>query len=241
MLFLQLDERHIIQRNEHKEDGINLTVKEKPSWSKEAEQRNVHLEEKLAKDNELDITGILNLSSMNLTDNDLPLIIQRAFRGEKNKCIGLILRDNTLTSIGVKMLVDELLMARTNLKYLSFSNNSGIGDVGIEHLVRLLQRNRSITFLALPHTGITDRSVRLLTDTLCGLNPDSSCPPLEKLYISFNKLITDESVEALLQLLEQNQTLKVLSLEHCSLSEKAQRRLRQAVIKTKKKKFSLSE
>lgn len=178
---------------------------------------------------------------MNITDEDLPAIIQRAFCGGRKKCIGLILRDNALTSEGVRMIVDAVLAARSSLKYLSFSNNADIGDTGIEHLVRLLQKSQSITFLSVPNTGMTDRGVRLLADVLCGVDSDASPPPLEKLYISFNKLITDESLETILQILDQNQTLKLLSVEHCSLSDKARKRLRQVGSKTKKKKFSLSE
>ncbi|CAF2117298.1 unnamed protein product [Rotaria magnacalcarata] len=116
----------------------------------------------------------MNLSSMNLTDDDVPSLLQRAFVKQKKKCVGLILRDNGLTSVGVRMLVDALLATRTKLKYLSFSNNAAIGDRGIEHLVRLLQKNRSATFLALPNTGMTDRSVRLLADILCNVDPKSS-------------------------------------------------------------------
>ncbi|CAF4417827.1 unnamed protein product [Rotaria sp. Silwood2] len=77
---------------------------------------------------------------------------------------------------------------------------------------------------------MTDYGVRLLADVLCGVNDDSICPSLEKLHISFNKLITDQSIEALIQIIEQNQTLKLLSLQYCSLSDKVRRKLRKAVI-----------
>ena len=198
------------------------------------------MEDKLADDHELDIIGILNLSSMNLTDYDVPVIIQRAL-WEQKKCIGIILRDNALTAIGVKMLVDELLMAKTKLKYLGLSNNIGITDTGIEHLARLLKESRSMTFLSLLNTGITNRGVRMLADVLCGVDPDASRPPLEKLYISFNKAITDESMEALLEILEKNETLKILCLQNCGLSDRARRRLRHMAAKKKKRKFSLTE
>jgi hypothetical protein len=252
MLFLKLDEgktpQHLqiketigSEKDENPEDGINLTVKEKPNSSEEEEQEGMKLEDKLAQNNAFDIIGIMNLSSMNLTDHDIPMIIQRAFCEKQKKCFGLILRDNALTSEGVKILVDSLLTLRTKLTYLSFSNNSAIGDAGIEHLNRLLRKNRSINFLAVDNTGITDRGVRILADTLCGVDAESHCAPLEKLYISFNKLITDESLGAVLQIIEQNKTLKVLSLQHCSLSNKARRRLKQVGTQMKKRKFSLTE
>lgn len=178
---------------------------------------------------------------MNLTDQDVPAILQRAFRSKKKSCIGLILRDNALTSVGVKLLVDRLLVSSVHFRYISLSNNVGVKDAGIEQLARLVRKSRSLTFLALPDTGMTDRGVRLLADALCNTAEKSSSAPLEKLYISFNKLITDESVPALTEILQNNQTLKVLSLQHCSLSEKARQRLRQVGLKKKKRKFSLVE
>jgi hypothetical protein len=218
-----------------------MTHIDKPKLMQEPDEKNVILEDRLENDNEFDITGILNLSCMNVTDNDLPAVIQRAFWAGPKKCTGLILRDNALTADGVKMIVDTILAGRTPLKHLSFASNPDIGDAGIEHIVRLLQKNRSIIFLALPETGMTDRGVRLLADVLCGADPELTVsPPLEKLYISFNKAITDESLEPILEILGRNRKLKVLSLEHCSLSDKAHRVLEQVARKLKKKKFSLT-
>ncbi|CAF3717774.1 unnamed protein product [Rotaria sp. Silwood1] len=229
------------EKTNQTENNINETIEEEINLSEDTNEKDISLEEKLADNHELEIIGIMNLSSMNLTDNDMLLVIQRAFYDNKTKCIGLILRDNALTSIGVKILVDAIISSRTKLKYLSFSNNPNIGDEGIEHLIRLLQKNRSITFLAIPNTGMTDHGVRLLADVLCPVDTDSICPPLEKLHISFNKSITDQSIEALIQIIEQNQTLKLLSLQHCSLSDKVRRQLKKLVTKKKKKKFSFSE
>ncbi|CAF4789040.1 unnamed protein product [Rotaria sp. Silwood1] len=156
-----------------------------------------------------------------MTDDDMQMVVEKIFGQQKTKCTGFILRDNALTSIGMKMFVDALLATRTKLKYLNLSNNPNVGDVGIEHLVYLLKKTRSITFLALSNTGITDRSVRLLADLLCDVDVDadndSYCPHLEKLYLSFNESITDESMEALLQILQQNRTLKLFSVQYCSL------------------------
>jgi hypothetical protein len=245
MFFFKSDEEHILQqleeeesrRDKNLEDDVNLTVKE----TAEEEQKSVNSAEKFAQNSTFDVIGIMNLSSMNLTDRDVPMIIQRAFGEKKKKCFGLILRENALTSEGIKMLVDSLLKVRTNLKYLSFADNTDIGDEGIEHLTRLLQKNRSMNFLAVPNTGITDRGVRILANTLCRVGTDSPCAPLEKLYLSFNKLITDESMPAILQIIEKNRTLKLLSLRNCNLSDKARRGLRQLNAKLKKRKLSIAE
>lgn len=252
MLFLKLADGQIpqyFQRNEaisstkdeKSKSNIDIIVEEMPDSSNEKEQTDMNIEEKFAQDHTFDIIGIMNLSSMNLTDHDIPMIIERAFHDKHKKFFGLNLRDNALTSDGVKMLVDALIKLRATVKYLCLSDNSNIGDAGIEHLTRLLRKSRTMIFLAVPNTGITDRGVRILADTLCGFDADSSCAPLEKLYISFNKSITDESLIPVLQIIEQNRTLKVLSVQHCSFSNKARQLLRQVGTKMKKRRFSLAQ
>ncbi|CAF1208060.1 unnamed protein product [Rotaria magnacalcarata] len=238
---LPVDELSNFQKSRQVKCDVNTTLEEQLKSSKDANKKPPSLKEKLANNHEWDILGILNLSAMNLIDTDMPLIIQAAFSENKTKCIGLILRDNNMTSDGVKTLVDALLVARTKLKYLSFSNNSKVGDVGIEHLIYLFKKKRSINFLALPNTGMTDRGVRLLADLLCEVDVDSPCPPIEKLYISFNKLITDESMVAVIQILERNRTLKVLSMEYCNFSDKVRRILREISTTNKKINLSLSD
>ncbi|CAF3438314.1 unnamed protein product [Rotaria socialis] len=136
------------------------------------------------------------------------------------------------------MLVDRLLMEPMSVKNLGLSSNPDIRDDGIAHLVGLLRSNRSITTLAMHNTGITDQGIGLLADVLCDTK---TRPALEKLYISFNKSITDNSLESLTHILEQNQTLTLLSLQHCSLSDRARQRLRRLNKKKNKKKFKLSE
>ena len=216
-------------------------MNKKMIFSSHEPEKNVQLENHLANNNEFNITGILNLCSMNITDSDLPSIIQRAFPDGSKKCTGLVLRDNALTVDGVRMIVDAIIASPASLKHLNLSSNPDIGDAAIEHIVRLLRKKRSIVFLALPQTGITDRGVKLLADVLCGNDPEATNPPsLEKLYISFNKGITDESIDPFLQIIEQNKGLKVCGIEHCSLTEDAYQQLQEAVTKLKKKKFSLT-
>ncbi|CAF1514801.1 unnamed protein product, partial [Rotaria sordida] len=212
-----------------KKDKNVIKVKEQLNLSEDTNQKALSLEEKLANNRELNIIGIMNLSSMNLTDNDMLLVIEKIFGKHKTKCTGFIFRDNALTSIGMKMFVDAILATRMKLKYLNLSNNLNIGDAGIEHVVYLFKKSRSINFLALSNTGITDRGVRLLADLLCDVDADtdSCCSSLEKLYLSFNTSITDESMEALLQIIEQNRTLKLLSVQYCSLSDQARQLLRE--------------
>lgn len=206
----------------------------------ETEQKNIELLKKLDEYYSSHVLNAMDLSSLRITDDDIPVIFKRIFRRGKINYRNLILRDNCLTSVGVKHLVDGLLKTRTNIRNIGLSSNPDIGDEGMEHLIRLLRESRSISILALHHTGITDRSVRLLADLLTDQNANSFSP-IEKLYISFNKSITDESLQALIQIMEESQTLKVFGMQHCGLSDKVRRRLVMMAVKKKKKKFSFAE
>ena len=88
---------------------------------------------------------------------------------------------------------------------------------------------------------MTNCGVQILADVLCGIDNNFLCTSLEKLHISFNRAITDESLEIFLELMEKNQTLKILYVQNCSLSEKVRRCLRKATLKKKNRKFNLSD
>lgn len=229
------------QENQSKKCSNDPPAIEEESFElTEAEQKNVELMKKLDEYYESDVLSAMDLSSLKITDDDIPVIFKRIFRRGKMNYRNVILRDNCLTSIGMKHLVDGLLKTRTNIRNIGLSSNPDIGDEGIEHLIRLLRESRSISILALHHTGITDQGVRLLADLLTDQNVNSFSP-IEKLYISFNKSITDESFQALMQIMEENQTLKVFGIQHCGLSDKVRRRLVFVAAKKKKRKFSFAE
>lgn len=221
-------------------DDKNFKARKQLKSLQNINQKQLSLQELFDDDRQFIVTGVMHLASMNLTDSDMPMIIKKIFGEHKTKCIGLNFRHNSFTSVGVKMLAYALLAAQTQLKYLNFSNNMNIGDVAIEDLVLLFKKTGSIAFLALSNTGMTDRGVRLIADLLCNVSGDSCCPPLEKLYLSFNELITDESLEALLEILERNHTLKRFSVQYCRLSDEARQTLREAS-KKKNQEFDMSE
>ena len=177
---------------------------------------------------------------MGINDSDMRVIVARVLWGRRKACTQLILRDNVLTGDGMKILVDELLATSSKLKSLVLSNNSSIGDKGIEHCARLLQASRSLTMIALHYTGISNRGVRILADVLCRPQTEANAPALKKLYISFNQSITDDAMDSFVRILQQNQGLKLLAVQNCGLSYTARRRLRHIAM-SRKKKLELSD
>lgn len=195
------------------------------------------LEKIFFEDETFEIIGVINLSSMNISDDQIPFIIDKCSKKKYKKCFGLILRNNLLTSCGMKLLVQLLINSKINFKYLSFAENPNIGDQGMEYLISLLEFNKSINFLALTNTGITDQTLHLLAKTFSNFNFTFS---IEKLYLSFNPLITDQSIESILIIIQSISTLQLFSLKNCNLSETIKKNLKQTVKKFKKTNFILT-
>lgn len=175
---------------------------------------------------------------MHLTDQSLPPIIEKAFQGKSKKRNGLMLRDNSITSFGVRILVEQLLSMKVKLKYLSLSNNIEVKDSGIEHLCHLIQENQSIAFLSIGNTGITNRSVQLLANSLKDHGKGSY---LEKIYLCHNREITDDALDSLIKIVEQNEKLKFFSLEYCNLSEQTLKIFKQSISKKQRKILTIIE
>ena len=168
---------------------------------------------------------------MNIIDDQIPFIIDKCSKKKYKKCFGLILRNNLLTSDGMKLLVQLLINSKINFKYFSFAENPNIGDQGMEYFISLLEYNKSINFVALTNTGITDHSLHLLAKTFSNVKFSFS---IEKLYLSFNPLITDQSIESIVIIIQSIPTLQLLSLRNCNLSDTIKKNLKQTLKKFKK-------
>jgi Ran GTPase-activating protein (RanGAP) involved in mRNA processing and transport len=97
----------------------------------------------------------------------------------------------------------------------------------------VIKRTETLTTLRLNDNRISDEGVKLLANVL-------SYPRryLQKLYLHNNKLITDLSVEVLINMLEQNQSLNILWLIDCSITSHGRQRLQEAA--ASKRKFYLN-
>ena len=84
----------------------------------------------------------------------------------------------------------------------------------------MLEVNQSLVWLYLGENEISDEGIRLLAKAIEHQNNT-----LEMLVLSSNKLVTDASVDDLLQMITQNRTLKKLWIDNCNLSEAGKQRL----------------
>jgi hypothetical protein len=199
--------------------------------------------------NQIDKCSILSeidLRGQKLTDEDMEIIVEKAIINKK--CSELYLQNNMITSHGVSIIVlglrnnttlqklwldvnrvsdigvDSLtkILSHNNstLKMLGLNSN-GITDEGARCLAEMLKTNKILTFLRLSHNSISDRGIQLLADALTHHNNS-----LESIDISSNKLITDLSIDYLVQMIIRNQRLSSLSLPDCGLSENGKQRFR---------------
>ncbi|CAF3375013.1 unnamed protein product [Rotaria socialis] len=195
----------------------------------------------------------VDLSKQQLLDRDLKTVVKQALT--EKECTRLDIGYNSITSVGASIVADALKQ-NTTLEELNFHNNcvsdlgvhslakvlssntsivkslelgsNGITDKGAEHLAEMLKTNRSITWLALAG----DRGVRLLANTVNHQNSN-----LLILSLHVNKSISDASVDAIIDILQHNRSLKKLWMQDCNISEDGKMKLREAA--KSKQNFSL--
>ncbi|CAF1089309.1 unnamed protein product [Adineta steineri] len=208
--------------------------------------RNRKLEEEI---NSCKSCSRIDLRKQKITDLDMEFIIQEAVINKQ--CTMLWFSDNQLTSQSVSILASTL-HNNTTLEGLSLCHN-GINDVnishlsqilsdsktklnrlaltsneitdeGVQYLAEMLKTNHSLTQLWLGSNQITDRGMQYLADVLAHRNRT-----LHVLSLTWNKLITDLSVDSIINMLEYNQTLRTVCLSNCDLSDIGKERLREAI------------
>lgn len=130
--------------------------------------------------------------------------------------------NNRVSDLGVHSLAEVLSTNNSILKALGLGSN-GITDKGAEHLAEMLKTNRTITWLALAGNQIGDRGVQLLANTLACQNTS-----LLVLSLHVNKSISDVSVDAIIDMLQKNRSLKKLWMQDCNITEDGKVKLREA-------------
>jgi hypothetical protein len=197
--------------------------------------------------NQCQLSSAIYLWACDLTDNDIELVVKKAIIDQR--CTQLSLWGNEITSTGASILADGL-RDNTTVEQLYLSNNyisdmgvnsltkvlsndnstlkildlstNGITDVGAQHLAEMLKYNATLTLLALSGNKLSDRGVQLLAHALTYHNTS-----LEELYLSSSIFVCNSTVDALADMLLQNQSLKKLYLNNCSLSISETERLQE--------------
>lgn len=232
------------------ESLTHLIISENSYWSillKEMQDlqfpqyQNIKLEQKLEQSY---IQSSVCLDEMELIDQDMNIVVQQAINNKQ--CKSLSLQSNKITSIGVSIIA-EALNNNNTLETLYLGNNyisddginslvnilsnhnntlkilvlqhNRIADKSVKYLCQLLEVNQTLIWLYLGENEITDEGVRILSKTIENQNNT-----LEMLVLSSNKLITDSSVDYLLQMIKHNQSLKKLWIDNCNLTEVGKQR-----------------
>lgn len=133
----------------------------------------------------------------------------------------LYLNHNSIHDRGVHSLCRALMINNTTLKELHLARN-GITSQGAKYLSDMLKSNRTLITLNLYGNRIDDQGMKYLTEVLTSFNGS-----LEHLYLSGNNLMTDLSIEYLLMMFKENQTLKKIHLFNCNFSEEGKEKLRE--------------
>jgi len=204
--------------------------------------QNTKLEQKIT---ESFIHSSICLDEMELIDQDMIIVVKQAINNKQ--CKFLSLQSNKITSIGASIIA-EALNNNNTLETLYLGNNyisdngidslvnilsthnntlktlvlqkNRITDKGAKRLAQMLEVNQTLIWLYLGENEISDEGVRILSKAIENQNNT-----LEMLVLSSNKLLTDFSVDYLLQMIKYNQSLKKLWIDDCNLSEAGKQRL----------------
>ncbi|CAF3677861.1 unnamed protein product [Rotaria sp. Silwood1] len=186
---------------------------------------------------------------MDLVDQDMEIIVKQAIITKQ--CNFISLQFNKFTSIGISILADALNNNNNNnntLEILYLGNNyisddgiyflanilsmnnhtlktlvlqkNRITDKGVRYLAEMLKINQTLIWLYLGQNEISDEGIRILAQTIQYQNHT-----LEMLVLSNNKLLTDISIDYLIEMIKHNQSLKKLWIDNCNLSELGKERL----------------
>jgi len=202
----------------------------------------------------------VDLSYCFLTDSDLSIITNQLII--EKKCTELWLYGNNITSKGITILASSLINNSTlksldlsfnqisnlgvrllsevlipnqycSLKILYLSKNM-ISDDGIKYLSSMLEINQTLTDLWLSNNEISNEGIKQLANALIYHNKT-----LKFLSISMNLFITDLCIDYLIEIFEHNQTLKILWITDCNLTEQGKIKLQQIADQKKKLKIHL--
>lgn len=143
----------------------------------------------------------------------------------------LYLYGNSIADIGVKYLSKSLLNSNKTLKILDLQKN-GITDLGIQYLCSMIHHNKTLTSLSLDWNLFTDKSMKVLSNSL--INSNSS---IEYLGLSNNQFLTDLSFDHLANLIKLSKTINEMTLYHCSFSKSIKEKLKK--LSKEKKNFSI--
>ncbi|UJR32402.1 hypothetical protein I4U23_019864 [Adineta vaga] len=200
----------------------------------------------------------IDLSSQNLTDDDMYLIVQEVIINKE--CTWLYLEKNKITSIGasiiakafndnkslqwidmshnhlgnegVRALTEVLSLNNSRLKAL-YLWSVELTDDGIEYISDMLKVNRVLTHLGLAENRISEVGIRCLNNVLSYGNNT-----LTELDLSHNKSINDLNVDSIIQMIKGSRSLTDLNLEKCNFSSRGKDKLVQSA--KSKTNFNLS-
>jgi len=202
---------------------------------------------------------LMGLNEKKLNDQDMLIVVQQAiikkhykelnlqsneitWQGASILADGLInnihleilyLYDNHISDLGVQYIAQSLSTKNFTLKILDLGSNN-ITDDGAEYLAEMFKTNQTLVHLDLRNNQIGDRGLQALANTLAYPNQT-----LEELVFDQNKMISDSSIELLVNMFVQNRSLKIFRIRECNLSEIGITRLRDIV--KHKHDFTLSE
>jgi Ran GTPase-activating protein (RanGAP) involved in mRNA processing and transport len=181
---------------------------------------NISLRDQKLTDNDISIvikSAIINKQCriLDLGHNEIksPGILQLAESLQNNTTLKVLsLHQNSLSEMSILYLVEKLSLNNSVLKWLDLESTN-LTDTSAEYLSIMLIKNKSLTGLWLSSNQIGYHGIKMLTSALIHYNTT-----LKYLDLENNPSINDSSFDCLMDMIQQNRSLKKLHLNNCQLS-----------------------
>ena len=245
-LTIELEQLTIELKRFEKTDQCSQEIDEK-SFEFEDNYENIHLQRFLSTKCQID--SLINLNGEKLNDNDIDIVIQTGLITKAchslvlssnnlslnsirklslhlnyNKTLRkLILTNNQLSEAAIQTLADCLAFDNRTLEVLNLSSNQLNGECLVS-LSNMLKSNQTIRSIGLHENKLTNQSIEYFSKVMQKFNKT-----LEDISLYSNEFITDASVQSICDMIKNNQTLKILWIWDCQLSEQGKQQIREAI------------
>ncbi len=131
------------------------------------------------------------------------------------------LYQNTITTKGAAVLFDTLKECNSVISHLSLPGNQ-FDDDCMNQLGEFIQENEYLQALNIGEAKITDKGVKILSEYLIGNTI------LEKLYLNYNKGITDASAPYLIEIAKKT-CISTIYFDHTRITDKKTKDIEEAL------------
>ncbi|CAF1307816.1 unnamed protein product [Adineta ricciae] len=164
---------------------------------------------------------VLELKGNMFSDLSIPILIHGLYNN--TSMTKLNLNHNPIGDTGVRLLAEFFAMDNTNIEKL-YLGNINLTDQGVYYLAQMLINNRTLKALGIFENPFGDQGVKELARVFTQHKTS-----LDYLYMDSMNSITDASVDVIINMLNNTQSLQKIGMRNCGFSTHGVKRLKEGL------------